>query len=179
MGRRERGGQLSEDFWGCLCQGCSYRERPGKMIQTSKSEIQLEYRTHRDTHMHTHTHTHRATPDHFPSRPVSILAPEIGGKEGGGDSPMSACRTFFMRMTLTVSRWHGDSPSCGWRGHGTHSSCSGGRWPWRREQVNLAQAPTAQTPVTSPLGPSAVWRILLVPRGSKALEVRGLVLGPL
>jgi len=41
------------------------------------------------------------------------------------------------------------------------------------------QAPTAQTPVTSPLGPSAVWRMLLVPRGSKAVQVRGFVLYPL
>lgn len=41
------------------------------------------------------------------------------------------------------------------------------------------QAPTAQTPVTCPLGPSAVWRLLLVPRGSKAVEVRGFVLCPL
>ena len=29
-----------------------------------------------------HTHTHRATPDHFPSRPVSLLAPEVERREG-------------------------------------------------------------------------------------------------
>lgn len=53
-------------------------------------------------------------------------------------------------MTLTVSRWHGDSLSCGLRGQWTHSSGNGGRWPCQRKQLNLALAPTSQTQVASP-----------------------------
>jgi hypothetical protein len=67
------------------------------------------------------------------------ISREEGG-ERGGYSPISACRTFFMRMTLTVNQWHGDSPSCGLRGHWTHSSSITAR------PVTLRRLPTMCLP---------------------------------
>lgn len=55
------------------------------------------------------------------------LDPQNQGPERGRYLRISACRTFFMPMTLTVNRWHGDGPSCGLKRKWSHPSSTTSR----------------------------------------------------
>lgn len=75
------------------------------MIQTPKSEIQLEHRA--CTHTHTHTLMRAHTQPHLtisPPGPVSILAPDAEKKEGRG-------RGILTHVSL-LDVFHPDDPHC-------------------------------------------------------------------
>lgn len=96
----------------------------------------------------------------------------------GRYSPLSACRTFFILMTVTVSKWHGDSSFCGLRGSGftIQAMVAGGlegesslSWP----QASIVWIQEGFSKVIS-----LIWALedSPVPRGPQALKWRGFAL---